>query len=663
MMVAKMTTKILYNPRNLTITTSCSPKTPPTPSHSNNNRRLIFCLNLSFRRPKLYYPPPPPPPPPHNNNIINNRYPQQPRPVRAFSLPQHHDDDDQSPDEDDDDDGAHKSCSSSTLKDEEDGEDGDAREAVSEILQEFGASKEDSIHIAMRSPKYLAMLVESVRDLDDLSLWNSWSRRRRRNDDENIGKEKEEEEEEEEKSLLSLKEKVYYMGMEKGDKGMLPFLESLGMTLPSATHLARYLSSQTLPNLIHKVKYVKEMFFSNSDDKGLIGKNARRMMMYLSISVDEDVQQTLSFFEKIEARRGGLDVLGSQDASFRYLIESFPRLLLLSLESHMKPLVEFLEDIGVPRGCMRNILLLFPPIFFYDIEKDIKPRIQAFQKVDAGNKDFGRMLLKYPWILSTGIQENYEEILSFFDMEKVPKVSIDLAIKSWPLLLGCSIGKLNLMVQQFGELGVRNKKLGQVIATSPQLLLRKPQEFLQVVSFLKDLGLDEETIGSVLGRCPEIFATSIERTLNKKLDFFSTIGISKSHLPRVIRKYPELFVCDVDRTLLPRMTYLMKTGLSQRDVAFMVRRFSPLLGYSIEEVLRPKLEFLVNTMEKPLKEVVDYPRYFSYSLERKIKPRYWVLKGRSMEECSLKDMLGKNDEEFAAELMGVGIVSPPPNLQ
>lgn len=94
----------------------------------------------------------------------------------------------------------------------------------------------------------------------------------------------------------------------------------------------------------------------------------------------------------------------------------------------------------------------------------------------------------------------------------------------------------------------------------------------------------------------------------------------------------------------------MNLGLSERDVTFMIRRFSPLLGYSIEEVLRPKLDFLVNTMEKPITEVVEYPRYFSYSLEKKIKPRFWIIKARNV-ECSLKDMLGKNDEEFAADFI------------
>lgn len=40
------------------------------------------------------------------------------------------------------------------------------------------------------------------------------------------------------------------------------------------------------------------------------------------------------------------------------------------------------------------------------------------------------------------------------------------------------------MVEQIDELGIANKKLGQVISRSPQLLLRKPKEFLQVGKLL-----------------------------------------------------------------------------------------------------------------------------------------------------------------------------------
>ncbi|KAF9617541.1 hypothetical protein IFM89_037353 [Coptis chinensis] len=510
----------------------------------------------------------------------------------------------------------------------------ETREVVSEILQEAGVCKEEAMNIVLKSPKYVKLLVDSVLDLDEHSLWNSWSI-----ENEDVGS-------------LDFKKKVLYMAKQKGDNGVLPFLESVGLNPSSSTNIARYLVSESVPRLIQKVKYIKEMLYPGSDNCEYVGKNARRMMTQLSIFVDEDVQQTLSFFEKMEAKRGGLNMLGSEDASFQNLIESFPRLLLLSVKNHLEPLVEFLEGVGVSKERIGVVLLLYPPIIFYDIEKDVKPRLRAFEKVGAKEKEIGKMLLKYPWILSTSIQENYNDVLSFLELEKVPKVRVDLAIKSWPHILGCSTNKMKTMVEHLGELGIKSKKLGQVLAQSPQLLLRRPHEVVQVVSFMEELGFDKESIGRTVIRCPEIFAASIENTLKKKLKFLVDIGISEVHLPRVIRKYPDILVSDI-KTILPRIEYLMNTGLSKKEVACMVCRFSPLLGYSIDKVLQPKLEFLVNTMEKPVRDVLDYPRYFSYSLDKKIKPRFWVLKGRNV-DCSLKDMLGKNDEDFAADYMGIG---------
>lgn len=87
------------------------------------------------------------------------------------------------------------------------------------------------------------------------------------------------------------------------------------------------------------------------------------------------------------------------------------------------------------------------------------------------------VLNKTQWLV---VVTRYVVMVFMYIFIQVPKVSVDLAIKSWPLLLGCSVSKLKVMVEQFGELGVRNKKLGRVITRSPQLLLRKPQEVLQV---------------------------------------------------------------------------------------------------------------------------------------------------------------------------------------
>ncbi|WOL02063.1 mTERF domain-containing protein, mitochondrial [Canna indica] len=239
---------------------------------------------------------------------------------------------------------------------------------------------------------------------DELSLWGSCNREIV---EENVDMNK-----------LSFRKKVYYMVRAKGDRGMLPYLESIGVKPSSALLISRYLSSERLPVLIDKVNFVNEILFLSTINESLLGRNTRRMMMYLSITADDDFRvpcpflRRLSFFWLMEARHGGLNMLGQRDASFPYLIESFPKLLLCSVENHFKPLIHFLELVGVPKDGISTILLSFPPIIFYGIEKDIKPKMRLEEK------DIGKILLKYSWIISTSIQENYEKILTYFNQKK-----------------------------------------------------------------------------------------------------------------------------------------------------------------------------------------------------------------------------------------------------
>lgn len=76
-----------------------------------------------------------------------------------------------------------------------------------------------------------------------------------------------------------------------------------------------------------------------------------------------------------------MDLLDTECASLPYLIESFPLLLLKPVESRGEPIFKFLEDIGVAKGHMRNVLLLYPPILSFDVDKDIKPRLRVYEKV------------------------------------------------------------------------------------------------------------------------------------------------------------------------------------------------------------------------------------------------------------------------------------------
>jgi mTERF domain-containing protein len=57
---------------------------------------------------------------------------------------------------------------------------------------------------------------------------------------------------------------------------------------------------------------------------------------------------------------------------------------------------------------------------------------------------------------------------------------LGIAAKSWPHILGCSTKRMNSILELFDDLGISKKMVVPVITSSPQLLLRRPNEFLQV---------------------------------------------------------------------------------------------------------------------------------------------------------------------------------------
>jgi mTERF domain-containing protein len=73
--------------------------------------------------------------------------------------------------------------------------------------------------------------------------------------------------------------------------------------------------------------------------------------------------------------------------------------------------------------------------------------------------------------------------------------------------------------------------------------------------FFENMGFDKENIGKILARCPEIFASSISKTLQRKIEFLSRIGVSKAYIPVVIRQHPKLLVSDIEKTLPQRYVY------------------------------------------------------------------------------------------------------------
>lgn len=99
-----------------------------------------------------------------------------------------------------------------------------------------------------------------------------------------------------------------------------------------------------------------------------------------------------------------------------------------------------------------------------------------------------------------------------------------------------------------------------------------------------------------------------------------------------------------------KIEYLLELGIEYDEVRNMVLRSPGLLTFSVENNYRPKVEYFLKEINGNLEEIKRFPQYFSFSLERKIKPRHRLLKEHGF-FMSLSDMLKVSDGEFNVQLI------------
>lgn len=88
-------------------------------------------------------------------------------------------------------------------------------------------------------------------------------------------------------------------------------------------------------------------------------------------------------------------------------------------------------------------------------------------------------------------------------------------------------------------------------------------------------------------------------------------GVSQKDIGKVIALGPELLGCSIANKLEHNVKYFLSLGISLRQLGEMIADFPMLLRYNID-VLRPKYRYLRRTMIRPLKDLIEFPRYMCY---------------------------------------------------
>ncbi|CAO2819330.1 unnamed protein product [Amaranthus hypochondriacus] len=224
------------------------------------------------------------------------------------------------------------------------------------------------------------------------------------------------------------------------------------------------------------------------------------------------------------------------------------------------------------------------------------------------------------------------------------------ALSKNPQFRSASLQSLKSIENCLSSFGIPRSSLGRIFDMFPQLLTSDPHlQLYPVFDFLiNEVEIPFPDVGKSIIRCPRLLVSSVDFQLRPTLLFLRRLGFVGRH--KIDCHTIVLLVSNVENTLVPKLDFLKTLGFSDFEVANMVIRSPGLLTYSIENNLKPKVEYFVKEMKRDLKEIKQFPQYFSFSLEGKIKPRHRQLmeNGFSM---SVRDMLKVSDGEFSVRML------------
>ncbi|WJX58205.1 hypothetical protein P8452_43683 [Trifolium repens] len=200
--------------------------------------------------------------------------------------------------------------------------------------------------------------------------------------------------------------------------------------------------------------------------------------------------------------------------------------------------------------------------------------------------------------------------------------------------------------------GIQHKDLPRIFGMCPTILTSDIKTDLNpVFDFLvQELNVPEHNFRRVIKKCPRFLTSSVKDQLKPALFYLNRLGLRD--LEALAYQDCVLLVSNVEKTLIPKLKHLESMGFSKEEVRCMVLRSPALLTFSIENNFQPKFEYFSVDMKRKLEELKEFPQYFSFSLENRIKVRHMeIVKSRISLPLSL--MLKTTDDEFR-ELLSRG---------
>ncbi|XVE89318.1 hypothetical protein DITRI_Ditri19aG0192800 [Diplodiscus trichospermus] len=316
----------------------------------------------------------------------------------------------------------------------------------------------------------------------------------------------------------------------------------------------------------------------------------------------------------------------------------------------MIPVLGYLEKIGIPKSKLGEFVKNYPQVLHASVVVELAPVIKFLRGLDVEKQDIGYVLLKYPELLGFKLEGTMSTSVAYLVSIGVSPRDIGPMVTQYPYFLGMRVGTMiKPLVDYLVSLGLPKKILARMLEKRAYILGYNLEETVKPnVDCLISFGIRREAIASVIAQYPQILGLPLKAKLSSQQYFFNLkLKIDPDGFARVIEKMPQIASLN-QHVLMKPIGFLLGRGLPLDDVSKMVMKCPQLVALRIE-LMKKSYYYFKSEMGRPVKELVDFPEYFTYSLESRIKPRYLQLQSKGI-RCSLNWFLNCSDQRFEERL-------------
>lgn len=333
-------------------------------------------------------------------------------------------------------------------------------------------------------------------------------------------------------------------------------------------------------------------------------------------------------------------------------INEYPLMLGCSVRKNIIPVLGYLEKIGIQRSKLGEFVKNYPQVLHASVVVELAPVIKFLRGLDVEKLDIGYVLQKYPELLGFKLEGTMSTSVAYLVSIGVSPRDIGPMVTQYPYLLGMRVGTMiKPLVDYLVSFGLPKKILARMLEKRAYILGYDLEETVKPnVECLLSFGIRREALASVIAQYPQILGLPLKAKLSSQQYFFNLkLKIDPEGFARVIEKMPQI-VSLHQHVIMKAVEFLLGRVISSEDVAKMVVKCPQLVAVRVE-LMKNSFYFFKTEMGRPIKELVEFPEYFTYSLESRIKPRYQRLKSRGI-RCSLNWFLNCSDQRFEERLQG-----------